>query len=130
MRSSIHSPSSLKVVLGLWGSLVVLCPIVCAGWSSRGAAGSGPVSAGRAFAAAPAAPLSVEQLAQRLRAMEEMNRKLAEQIGETKRRTTNRSGSSSGESTIYRLRRTTGRGNRRRLPSRLTKLSRRRTPLC
>jgi len=85
MRSRTHLPSSWTAMLGLWGVLAAICPSVRSqdlppALPSPPAPGPGAMSA-----PPPAAPISVEQLAERLRAMEEKNRKLAEQLEETNR---------------------------------------------
>ena len=81
MRSRIHRPSSWKSTLGLWGVLAAFCP---SAWSQELLPAPLPSPAAPS-APPPAAPISAEQLAERLRAMEEMNRKLAEQLEKTNR---------------------------------------------
>ena len=88
MRSRIHLPRTGKSVLGLWVAVAAFCS------SARSqdleqAPLPLPVTPANETAASsappPATPVTVEQLAERLRTMEEMNRKLAEQLEKSNR---------------------------------------------
>jgi phosphate-selective porin OprO/OprP len=67
------------------GILVLCCLVAASGRGARAQDGSPPPPASISTAPAPPAP-SVEQLAERLRKTEEMNRKLAEQLERNERR--------------------------------------------
>ncbi len=84
MRPRIFRPSSWIALLVLWGVVAAFCPnarsqdALPEPLPSAPASGSSPPSAG-----SPATPVSVDQLAERLRVMEEMNRRLVEQLEAT-----------------------------------------------
>jgi phosphate-selective porin OprO and OprP len=81
LRSRTRWPNSWQSILGLSAVLLAFCESV---WSQEAppALPPAPTAPGPGAPSVPAqpAPLSVEQLAERLRVMEETNRKLAEQL--------------------------------------------------
>jgi phosphate-selective porin OprO/OprP len=78
VQSRIHKPRSWRSTLGLCGILATFCP-------SARAQDLPPAMPSSPVASPPAASISVEQLAERLQAMEEVNRKLADQLEKTNR---------------------------------------------
>src|SRR5262249_21664981 len=83
VRSSTLVPGPWRLTLCSLGVLIAIGP---RSWSQEAPPGLVPLPAVETPSLAPAsAKVSVEQLAERLQAMEEMNRKLADELATTKR---------------------------------------------
>ena len=86
MRSYSPRPSSWKAMLGLWGLWLAFGP---SARSQELPSASPPAQTTQAprppSSPPPAAPITIEQLAERLHAMEAMNRKLTEELATTRR---------------------------------------------